>query len=59
MLYIELHYVKVGVIFVDFISSNYSVFERGNKWINSATIIKRLKDIDVWYFGMYVWAATY
>jgi hypothetical protein len=50
MLYIKLHYVKTGVIFIDFISPNYSFFERGTKQINSATIIKRLKDTDVWYF---------
>jgi len=59
MLYIKLHYAKTGDIFIDFISPNYSVFERGNKQINSATIIKRLKDNAVWYFGMYVQAATY
>jgi len=59
MLYIELHYVKGGVIFIDFIFPNYSVFETGNKQTNSATIIKSLKDTDIWYFGMYVQAATY
>jgi len=45
MLYIKLHYVKTGVIFIDFISPNYSVFERGNKQINSATIIKGWKTL--------------
>jgi len=59
MLYIKLHYVKRCVIFMNFISPNYSVFERGNKQIISATIIKRLKDTDVWYFGVYVWPVTY